>query len=102
MGWGDSAFELSLGWLLGTSAGLSALFLAVWSGALVGVLLLFLSARLNPLETRSTGAAKRSFFLSLTGFTMKSEIPFAPFLALGAALVFFFHVNFLSTLAALW
>lgn len=98
MGWGDSAFELSLGWLLGPTAGLSALFLAIWSGALVGLLLLLLSKRFTPFNIRSTGAAKKSFFLSLTGFTMNSEIPFAPFLALGAALTFFFHVDFLSTL----
>ncbi|MDO8518527.1 MAG: prepilin peptidase [bacterium] len=102
MGWGDSAFELSLGWLLGATAGLSALALAVWSGALVGVMLMSLSKWCTPLGIRSTGAAKKSFFLSLTGFTMNSEIPFAPFLALGAALVFFFHVDFLSTLSALW
>ncbi|MEI7720212.1 MAG: prepilin peptidase [bacterium] len=75
MGWGDWPFELSLGWLLGLSAGTTALFLAVWSGAAVGLVLMTLSKRV----------------------TMRSEIPFAPFLALGALIVFFFHVNFFTT-----
>ena len=88
MGWADSIFELSLGWLLGLTAGLTALMLAVWSGALVGMLLL-LSARLP-------------WRLGGKRFTMESEIPFAPFLALGAALAYFFHVDLFSTLPLLF
>jgi len=83
MGWGDSALEISLGWLLGLSAGLSALMLAFWSGAVVGVVLLVLSR------------------LKIFRFTIKSEIPFAPFLVLGALLAHFFHVDFFSSLS-LW
>ena len=85
MGWGDSLFELSLGWLLGCTAGLTALMLAVWCGAAVGVLLLFV---------------QRVWRFRAGWFTIKSEIPFAPFLALGAALVYFCHVNFFSTLSS--
>lgn len=83
MGWGDSALELSLGWLLGLSAGLTALMLAFWSGALVGIFLLL--------------ASRLGFF----GYTIKSEMPFAPFLVFGAALAYFFHVDFFSTIS-LW
>lgn len=92
MGWGDSLFELSLGWLVGLTQGLTALMLAVWIGAATG-LLLIAHARLTP-----TAASLKS----ARGFTMKSEIPFAPFLALGAALAYFFHVDFFSTLPLLW
>lgn len=92
MGWGDSAFELSLGWLLGVTMGLTALMLAVWSGALVGLMLIVL-AKVTP--TLRAGRWPH-------GFTIKSEIPFAPFLALGAALVYFFHVDFFSTLPLLF
>lgn len=77
MGWGDSALEISLGWFLGLSMGLTALMLAFWSGALVGILLILLKSR----------------------FTMKSEIPFAPFLVFGAFITFFFHVDFFSTIS---
>lgn len=79
MGWGDGALELGLGWLLGLTAGLTAFILAFWSGALVGIALIFLSR----------------------GVTMKSEMPFAPFLILGAFVVHFFHVDFFSTLGTL-
>ena len=78
MGWGDGALELSLGWFLGLSAGLSALMLSFWIGAVVGILLLLVS--------------RLGFF----GYTIKSEMPFAPFLVLGAALSHFFHVDFFS------
>lgn len=88
MGWGDSALETSLGWLVasatGISAGITALLLAFWIGAIVGVILLLLS--------------RLGFF----GYTIRSEIPFAPFLVLGALLALFFHVDFFSTLSALF
>lgn len=82
MGWADSLFELSLGWLLGFTVGLTGLMLAIWSGALVGIGIMWVSKRAT--------------------ITMKSEIPFAPFLALGAALAFFFHVDFFPTLPYLF
>ncbi len=88
MGWGDGVFELSLGWLLGLTLGLSALMIAIWSGALVGVLLV-----ITP-----TFISRKSKW----GFTMKSELPFAPFLALGAATCYFFHVDLFSQIAFLW
>ena len=88
MGWGDGLFELSLGWLLGTIPGLTALMLGIWSGALFGIVLV-VWAQL-PWKYRSAG------------FTMKSELPFAPFLALGAVLVYFFHVDLFSNLSYFW
>jgi leader peptidase (prepilin peptidase)/N-methyltransferase len=87
MGWADSLLELSLGMVLGPTAGVTALLLGIWSGALVGVGLILL-AKLMP-TTRSRGGG--------AGFTIHSEIPFAPFLTFGAALAFFFHVDFFST-----
>ncbi len=87
MGWADSGLELSLGWLLGISAGATALMVAFWSGAAVGVAaLVFLSLWRRRVKR----------------LTMKSEIPFAPFLVFGALFVHLFHVNFFSTLALLW
>ena len=84
MGWGDSALELSLGWFLGLTAGLTAFMLAFWSGALVGVVLLALSR------------------LKIFRFTIKSEIPFAPFLIFGALVSHFFHVDFFQSLQVLF
>lgn len=86
MGWGDSVLELSLGWLLGLSAGATGLMLAFWSGA-IGGLGLILFSRWHRRRSR---------------FTMRSEIPFAPFLVLGALLAHFLHVDFFSSLMYLW
>ncbi|OGC80689.1 hypothetical protein A2943_02230 [Candidatus Adlerbacteria bacterium RIFCSPLOWO2_01_FULL_51_16] len=88
MGWGDGVLELSLGWFLGLSSGATALMLAFWSGAIVGVGLLMFAR-----------VGRRKAMLQ---FTMRSEVPFAPFLVLGAFLGHFFHVNFFSSLFVLW
>jgi len=88
MGWADSILELSIGALLGAGAGATALMLAFWSGALVGLVLLLLSHVFSRLH----------FFR----YTIKSEMPFAPFLVLGAALAYFFHVDFFSSLTLFW
>lgn len=80
MGFGDGVLELSLGWFLGFTAGLTALMLAFWIGALVGIVSIM---------------ARR-------GVTMKSEVPFAPFLILGAALAFITHVDLFQSLPFLF
>lgn len=82
MGWGDSGLELGIGWLLGLTLGVSALMMAFWSGAIVGVLLMLFS-RIG--WQRGHGH-----------LTMVSEIPFAPFLVLGMFLAYAFHIDFFS------
>lgn len=89
MGWGDSALELSLGWLLGLSMGLTALMLAFWSGALLGLGVI--------LYQRLTRRSAESVTMN-----MRSEVPFAPFLIFGAALALFFHVDFFPTIYLLF
>ncbi len=80
MGFGDAKLALALGLLLGLQGGVSTVVLAFWLGALVGLFILTLS-RLS---------------LGERSFTIKSEIPFAPFLAVGLALYFLFNVNVLT------
>ncbi len=72
MGLGDGKLALGLSWFLGPVYMFSALALAFWTGAAVGMILVA--------------------FKKLSG--LKSEVPFAPFLALGAILAFFFQLNF--------
>ncbi len=72
MGLGDAKIAISFGWLLGLSFGLSALVLAFWSGAIIGLILIAFSKKHG----------------------MKSEIPFAPFLVFGVTLVFLFGIQF--------
>ncbi len=78
MGLGDAKLALGLGLLLGPSAGLAALVLAFWIGAVFGISILLLRRRY---------------------VTMKTEVPFAPFLILGAALAYFGHIDMMVVLS---
>lgn len=80
MGFGDAKLALGVGFLLGLTGGVSAIVLAFWIGAALGVLLLTLS--------RWSVWRKQ--------FNMKSEIPFAPFIVLGLLLNLFAHINVTS------
>ena len=81
MGFGDVKLALGIGWLLGISAGLAAIFLAFVIGALISVVILlplrYISTRIG--ITRLSGSAR--------GFTMKSEVPFGPFLVASCILL---------------
>ncbi|MCK4386986.1 MAG: prepilin peptidase [Candidatus Pacebacteria bacterium] len=80
LGLGDAKLILGIGWFLGLAKGSSALILAIWAGALTGLILVALSRFLE----------KKQLFFKNKNFTIKSKLPFAPFLILGTALVFFF------------
>lgn len=80
MGLGDGKLALGIGWLLGLSAGTTAIILSFWIGAFVSIIFMTI-----PLLNFS---GKR--------LTMKSEIPFGPFLIAGLLLVFFFNINILD------
>jgi leader peptidase (prepilin peptidase)/N-methyltransferase len=76
MGFGDAKLAVGIGWLLGLASALSALTLAFWSGAIVGIILIIIS------RSAKIGRVR-----------MKSEIPFAPFLVLGTFIAFIFELN---------
>ena len=82
LGFGDVKLALAIGLLLGWQFGFSALILAVWLGALSGLILI--------------GWGKIGLWRRGKSYTMKSEVPFAPFLILGFWLVFFFSINVLA------
>src|SRR3989344_4006866 len=63
--------KASKGWLLGFSQALSGVVLAFWSGAVIGLVLIAFTKK----------------------YGMKSEIPFAPFLVLGATIAFLFELH---------
>lgn len=77
IGLGDGKLALGIGWLLGFVTGISSIFVAFWIGALFSVLLLLIT-RLKKMGHN---------------ITMKSEVPFAPFLIIGT-LIGFFIQNF--------
>ncbi len=71
MGLGDAKLAIGLGWLLGFWSALSGVVLAFWVGAAIAIILLVVSKKHG----------------------MKSEIPFAPYLVLGAILAFLFSLS---------
>ncbi len=81
MGFGDAKLALSIGLLLGMAGGLSAVVLAFWIGSVVALALLAIQK------------SQVALFKGRKRLTMKSEIPFAPFLVLGAWLSFVFHLD---------
>ena len=73
MGFGDAKLGLSVGLLLGALQGFSAIILAFWIGASASLIYLFFNKNL----------------------TMKSEVPFAPAIIMGAWLALVFDLNIL-------
>lgn len=71
MGLGDAKLALGLGWLLGPYLVFSGMIIAFWIGAIVGIFLIVFSKK----------------------YGMKSEIPFAPYLALGTLVSFIFELH---------
>lgn len=75
MGLGDAKLMLGIGWMMGPSLGLAVIILAFWIGAIVSLLVMLLSHK---------------------KMTMKTEIPFAPFLILSTLIVFLFNLDIFS------
>lgn len=97
MGFGDVKLTLGIGWMLGVSAGFTALTFAFWIGAVVslgilGAQKLWKKFSLNTdaghtmksAEQRSSGAEELS---------LHSAVPFGPFLVLGWLTVFFSNIT---------
>ncbi len=79
MGFGDGKLALSIGLLLGAPNGFSAIILAFILGSVCALAFTLFGSLFN--------AEKR--------LTMKSEIPFAPFLILGAWLALIYNLDLL-------
>jgi len=87
MGFGDAKLALGIGIFLGLEKGVVAVVLSFWIGAIVSILIIFYQKIQN-----FYGKTKLS--LSSKPITMKSEIPFGPFLILGTILSFFIDFGF--------
>jgi len=79
IGFADAKLALGLGWFLGFWAGISAIILSFWIGAIFSLLVVTLG-RLNLLSKK---------------LTIKSEIPFAPFIILAVFVEYILHFDFL-------
>jgi len=72
MGLGDAKLVLGIGWVLGISAGVSAIILAFWIGAIVSVVWMYIVFR---------------------KVKARYEIPFGPYLILGMYIVLLFGIK---------
>ncbi len=88
MGFGDVKLALALGWLLSWSQALAVFILAFWFGGAVGIVLLFVVWLPKCLHSR-----RKLLSLERRSITIKSEIPFAPFLILGIVAMFFCNLD---------
>lgn len=77
VGLGDAKLFFSVGAFLGLLSGAAAFLLAFWIGAVAGLLRVAMS-RLLP---------------RLRGVTMRSELPFGPYIVLAAAVAYFFNIS---------
>ena len=85
IGLGDGKLALGIGWYLGFVNGLSAIILAFWIGAIVCVAIMFIKSMLIERLKQSS-----------KNLTMKTEIPFAPFLIIGTLVEFFWRIDVLG------
>lgn len=83
IGLGDAKLAAGIGLLLGLAYGLTALLVAFWTGAIVGLALIALSK--SPWSIRVRGLKLK----------LQSEIPFAPFLIFGVLVVLIADFNVL-------
>lgn len=88
MGLGDAKLALAIGWILGVYYGPIAVFLAFILGASVSLPLLALSSDAWKRLVARVAPTRVSEKLSL-GFTMKSEVPFGPFLIASCFILWF-------------
>lgn len=87
MGFGDAKLVIGIGLLLGWPFGVSAVVIAFWLGAVIGVISLLVQKLVHNRRSRN---GRRLV-------TMKTEIPFAPFLVLATLVTLIFHLNVIPT-----
>lgn len=94
IGLGDAKLAFPLGLMLPLSGAFSFVVLSFWIGAGISVLLLLIQ------KTAQSG--KHRLPILRVPLTMKSEVPFAPFMILAFVIVFWAQANVLSIMAALF
>jgi leader peptidase (prepilin peptidase)/N-methyltransferase len=100
MGLGDAKLALGIGFLLGLSQGVAALVLSFWIGAIFGIILIIFSRFIRAAPVRSLWR-RRAYLRSYPRFSasMKSEIPFGPFLIISTFIIFLFDLDVISLLS---
>ena len=94
IGFGDVKLALPLGAIVGGSGAFSMIVFSFWIGAIITLLIL-------GLQYLTRKGTTQLFFFGAP-LTMKSEVPFAPFLLAGFLLTYVFHANTFSIIERLF
>jgi len=108
IGFGDAKLAAPLGFMLGTTGAFSFVVLSFWVGALLSISIMYTPRvvhYINSLFTRISIRSKSGDYagtavvLSSKSFTMKSEVPFAPFMIIAFLLVYLYQVDVLQLIS---
>lgn len=87
LGFGDVKLAFPLGLLVGAESVFSFVVMSFWIGAAISLIILGI---------QKIQRGKTHLRLTTPGITMKSAVPFAPFLIAGALVTFYANINVLS------
>lgn len=87
LGFGDVKLAVPLGLWVGSVGVFSFVVMSFWVGALISLLIL---------GWQKFKRGQKRLQLSQQTLTMKSAVPFAPFMIVAAAMVYFLHINVLT------
>lgn len=90
IGLGDGKLALGMGWFLGLFLGGTAVLFSFWLGAAISLLLIGIQKGLAYQTQYDEDTAKT--------LSLKSEIPFGPFLVLGTLIIYLFEYNIFTEL----
>ena len=90
MGLGDAKLVFGLAVFLGYPMSISATVVAFWIGAAYALIIIAMD---KASRIVATGGGDFQLSYSSKQITMKSELPFGPFLIIAALIVFFFEIN---------
>ena len=96
MGIGDGKLALGIGWFLGLEYGGSAILVSFWMGAGVSLAVIAYQRLRIYFSNLNTSTSTRSSQPPTPNLSLKSEIPFGPFMVLGTLFVWLFHWSILS------
>lgn len=105
IGFGDAKLALPLGFILGPMGSFSFVVLSFWIGAAISIMILILPRLMGYLrfvvvaiKNMSATSGAHSHLTTKTSFTIKSEVPFAPFMVAAFALVFLYGIQVLEVM----
>ena len=97
IGFGDAKLAIPLGFILGAPAVYSFVVFSFWIGAAVSLSIMGIPAVLRIIKAC---CSSRPVVNYSKYFTMKSEVPFAPFMIAAFLLVYVYHTDVITLIAS--